>query len=304
MSKAEAVGDIIGYLNRGDFLVGERHHDRPFYIADNSIHADYAGFRLSSQFQPIVLNNNAWRQDVLRHTDSSVNTVAYEALLAVRTARGLLPFGDVLSPQSVFSLPDRNGEITLLDRLTRTLHALNFLIQDVPAQLHLNVHTDHLLAVDANHGHVFEQILRQCGLEPSAIVLEISEYCIRDKQRLRVAIANWQSRGYRIAADNFGRGHTQLARVLDLSIDILKIDRSLLLAAQHSRRGAESLARIAAACAERGVATVATAVETAAQQRLVEQAGIENSQGFLFAKPAPHCRAAVEFTAAELLAND
>jgi EAL domain-containing protein (putative c-di-GMP-specific phosphodiesterase class I) len=309
MSNAEVVGDIIGYLNSSDFNSGERHHDQPFYIADNSIHADYAGFRLSSQFQPIVLQQKVPQQNVLQQralqqnasepnisqiSDNDSHTVAYEALLAVRTTRGLLPLGDVLSPHSVFALPDCNGEITLLDRLTRTLHALNFLIQGVPADLHLNVHSDHLLAVDTDHGRVFERILRQCGLEPSAIVLEVSEYSIRDKARLRSAIANWQSRGYRIAADNFGLGHTQLARVLDLSIDILKIDRSLLQAAQQNRRAAEALAKIAMLCNEHGVRTIATAAETAVQQQLIEQSGIDYAQGFLFGSPAPDCQAALE----------
>jgi EAL domain-containing protein (putative c-di-GMP-specific phosphodiesterase class I) len=308
MNNAEAVGDIIGYLNRRDFSSGEQHHDRPFYIADGCIHANYAGFRLSSQFQPIVQQQSGQQQSVRqqnaqRQIDADTTTIAYEALLAVRTARGLTPFGDALSPQRIFSLPDRDGEITLLDRLTRTLHALNFLIQGVPAHLYLNVHTDHLLAVDTDHGRVFEHILRQCGLEPSAIVLEISEHSIRDKDRLRDAIVNWQSRGYRIAVDNFGRGHTQLARVLALPIDILKIDRSLLLAAQQSRRGANALARIVSISRARGAQVIATAIETTAQQQVIEQTGIDCAQGFLFGRPAPHCQAPLS-TSAAIRANE
>ncbi|HSB96367.1 MAG TPA: EAL domain-containing protein [Spongiibacteraceae bacterium] len=286
MSSAEAVGGIINYLNQREFekISPDSYHDRPFYTIEQRIHADYASFRLGSLFQPIV----QWDEHQRQYT-----TVAYEALLAAHTANGLTPLGHALTPLSVFALPNDNSEIIALDRLARTLHALNFLVQEPfennDVALHLNVDPHHLVAVTADHGRVFEQILRQCGLDPTAIVLEVSEHSIRDKVLLRAAIASWQSRGYRIAIDNFGREHQQLQRVLDLQPDFIKIDRSLLYAAEQNQRDRDPLAKIAAKTLAANIQIIATGIETIAQEQLAQQLGYDRLQGFLLGRPAQNC---------------
>lgn len=281
MSSIEAIDGIVGYLNQREFAASDDiYPDRPFYSIEQRIHADYAGLRLGTLFQPIVDAH-----------DEDLPAIAYEALLAVHTASGTAPLGQALSPESVFSLPHDNREIIALDRLARTLHALNFLLQDSSADLHLNVDPHHLVAVTADHGRVFEQILRQSGLDPSAIVLEVDEHRIRDRARLRIAIAGWQSRGYRIAIDNFGRGHQQLQRVLDLGPDLIKFDRSLLHAAALNRPQREQLARTAAKASAAGVRIVATGIETPEQLAAAQQTGFDALQGFLLGRPDSTCRA-------------
>jgi EAL domain-containing protein (putative c-di-GMP-specific phosphodiesterase class I) len=288
MSSAEAVGDIITYLNRREFgtagAISNAAHDRPLYSVDQRIHADYAGLRLDSLFQPVV-----------RVDDEVASIGGYEALLAIRTIAGLVPLGPALSPQSLFALPHNREEIIALDRLTRTLHALNFLIQGCNADLHLNVDPHHLVAVTADHGQVFEQILRQCGLDPTAIILEVSEHCIRDKARLRSAIASWQSRGYRIAIDNFNQPQ-QLQRVLGLRPDFIKLERGLLHAAAQHVRQRESLDRVVAGVQAAGVDVIAAGIETAGQYDLACKLGITRLQGFFLGRPAQDCKPTVTDT--------
>lgn len=284
MSSAEAVGGIISYLNQREFEPEksgpDAYHDRPLYSIEQRIHADYAGLRLSSLFQPIV------------HIVEEVPLIsAYEALLAAHTVNGLAPLGHALTPQSVFSLPNGNREIIALDRLARTLHALNFLVQENSADLHLNVDPHHLVAVTADHGRAFEQILRQCGLDPSSIVLEVPEHNIRDKACLRAAIASWQSRGYRIAVESFGREHLQLQRVLELQPDVIKFDRQLLYAAAQNRQDREVLSKLAAKALAAGIRIIATGIETAAHHELALELGFDRLQGFFLGRPAQDCLA-------------
>lgn len=281
MGNAEAIDGIIGYLNQREFAAAtaDIYPDRPFYGVGQQIHADYAGLRLGTLFQPLVAARGG-----------QLVSVAHEALLAVHTANGAAPLGQALTPQSVFALPHDNREIIALDRLARTLHALNFLLQESATDLHLNVDPHHLVAVTAEHGRVFEQILRQSGLDPTAIVLEVDEYRIRDRARLRIAIAGWQSRGYRIAIDNFGRGHQQLQRVLELGPDSIKFDRSLLHAAAKSVSQRDSLARLVARSRTAGVHTVATGLQSAEHVASAQQAGFDALQGFFLGRPDVACR--------------
>jgi EAL domain-containing protein (putative c-di-GMP-specific phosphodiesterase class I) len=287
MSNVEAVGGIINYLNQREFdqqRPNDDHrlyHDRPLYTVEQRIHADYAGFRLGSLFQPIMRRAN----------DGQYTVAAFEALLAAHTVNGLTRLGPLLTPQSVFALPNDSSEIVALDRLARTLHALNFLVQEPLIEeqgvdLHLNVDPHHLIAVSADHGRVFEQILRQCGLDPTAIVLEVAEHSIRNKSFLSAAIASWQSRGYRIAIDNFGREHQQLQRVLELRPDYIKVDRSLLYGAASYQRDRDLLEKILALTAAGNIRSIITGVETAAQQQLAEKIGFEYQQGVFLARPA------------------
>jgi EAL domain-containing protein (putative c-di-GMP-specific phosphodiesterase class I) len=287
MSSAEAVGDIITYLNRREFGTASTSsdaQDRPLYNAGQRIHADYAGLRLDSLFQPIV------------HAGQDTSSIGgYEALLAAQTSAGPTPLGPALSPQSIFALPHNREEIIALDRLARTLHALNFLVQGCNTDLHLNVDPHHLVAVTADHGQVFEQILRQCGLDPTAIILEVPEHCIRDKIRLRSAIASWQSRGYRIAIDNFNQPR-QLQRVLGLEPDFIKLGHGLLQGAAQNARQRETLDQLVSRTRAAGVDIIATGIETAGQYELARKLGIARLQGFFLGRPAQDCEQPVTDT--------
>ena len=267
----EAVGDLLAYLNQREFADGGG--DSPLYADRERIHARYAGRRLDTLFQPIVDLDEG-------------DAIGHEGLLRVHTP------GGTLAPEILFQQRADIAGITYLDRLARTLHALNFLVLELRGALHLNVHPHHLLAVSADHGHVFEGILRQCGLAPEQIVLEVAEHAVREKQRLRHAIAAWQAKGYRIAIDNFGRGHSQIARVLNLAPDIIKLDRRLLPAAEHHPRSRQPLAELSIRAGVRDIRVIATGIETAAQLALVRELRFGLGQGFLLGVPAADGNAA------------
>jgi EAL domain-containing protein (putative c-di-GMP-specific phosphodiesterase class I) len=282
IKSVETVRGIIEYLNQRSFEAGTDNngHDRPFDLGAENIHADYAGFQLGSLFQPIVrLTQN-----------NTLTIVAHEAFLAAHTETGILALGNVLSPNVVFALPKNDMEMVTLDRLARTLHTLNFLLQEAPNQLHLNVHPQHLLAVESDHGQVFEQILRQCGLEPTSIVLEIPEQSIKDKRQLRIALRGWQSRGYRIAFDQLNIANGWSDRTLELTPNIIKIEKSLIHSAEKNSRERNLLERLVAKASSQGIEAIATGIETRSQQTLAEALGFKEFQGYLHSRPASHCQ--------------
>lgn len=285
MSSVDALSEIIAYLNLREFSGescgngsvdgGDPAH--PLYARENRVNARYANFDLASRLQPIV-----------QLEDDSIS--AHEAFLQAQTPAGIVAIGRALAPENLFALPRDIGGITYLDRLTRTLHALNFLLQDTAGDLHLNVHPHHLLAVTGDHGRVFEAILQQCGLAPANIVLEVQEHSIRDRQKLARAIAAWQSRGYRIAVDNFGRDHLQIDRVLKLRPDLIKLDGSLLHECAASSQRAHVVKFIAESARATGIELIATGIETPQQRQLAEQIGARFGQGYLLGRPALDCR--------------
>lgn len=266
--------EVIGYLNRHEFFRSSS-ASGPLAMSSDRICAHYASLQLDSLFQPLF--------DI-----RSRRVAGHEALLAGQAGNDVSLLGSVLSPDRVFTLA-ANEDITFLDRLARTLHTLNFLLQHAGGFLHLNVHPHHLLAVSADHGRVFEGILKQCGLHTRQIVLEVAEHAVPDKQRLALAVAAWQEKGYHIAIDGFGRERASLRRVLKLRPQQLKLDRSVLRNILRSQRGLATLERVVREAQDAGVIVVATGVESPAVLDLLWQTGIARAQGYLFGRPQPYC---------------
>ncbi|ASK35545.1 diguanylate phosphodiesterase [Alcanivorax sp. N3-2A] len=148
------------------------------------VSADYAGLRLGTRFQPLLP----------LHPDQPYG---HEALLTVEGRAG------ALSPSAAFMLPTTGEEFVYLDRLCRTVHALNFLLQpNSGGLLGLNIHPRHLASVRGDHGLAFERILRQCGLQPEQVMLEIRHDASLDPADLTRAVASYRQHGYRIALDH------------------------------------------------------------------------------------------------------
>lgn len=268
--------EVLAYLNQRDFFRAGNNKDigKTLFSKHDRIRARYASFELDSLFQPIF--------DFKKR-----RVTGHEALLASVSSGGVSMVGNVLTPQRVFTLA-ANEDITFIDRLARTLHSLNYLLQGAKGLLHLNVHPHHLLAVSMDHGRVFEGILRQCGLETRNIVLEIPEYAVPEKKRLVDAVSAWQEKGYLIAIDNVGLEQAQISRVRKLKPDYLKIDRALINAALINARQKRVLEKVVQTASDDGIAVIATGIETHQQLDLLHEVAITIAQGFLFGRPQPY----------------
>jgi diguanylate cyclase (GGDEF)-like protein/PAS domain S-box-containing protein len=123
------------------------------------------------------------------------------------------------------------------------------------------------------------------GLDPSDIVLEVTETAVSDMpEQLEATLEAIRSLGIRIAVDDFGVGQSSLATLHALPIDILKIDRAIV-----QRIGFGDGAPVAAAVLNMarplGLATVAEGVETQAQMNWLVRHGCDEIQGFLLGRP-------------------
>jgi EAL domain-containing protein (putative c-di-GMP-specific phosphodiesterase class I) len=127
--------------------------------------------------------------------------------------------------------------------------------------------------------------LRAGGLEPSSLVLEVTESLIMLEPRKMIArLRALKELGVRLAIDDFGTGYSSLAYLQSLPVDILKIDRSFL----HDA-GAAGLSPLARGIVDLGRAMrlvmVAEGIEQPEQVAALRAAGCELGQGFHLARP-------------------
>ncbi len=94
-----------------------------------------------------------------------------------------------------------DDESVALDRLSRTLHAINFFNSEELRShtLHLNVHDRLLSAVSSNHGMAFRRILDSLELPLDQIVLQLPAVNARQNWMLNYVADNYRRNGFRIS---------------------------------------------------------------------------------------------------------
>ncbi|GAB3781089.1 sensor domain-containing protein [Nocardioides ungokensis] len=126
------------------------------------------------------------------------------------------------------------------------------------------------------------------GLTPADVLIEVTESAIMTDATYAVALlTRLRQRGFGVAVDDFGTGHSSLAYLRDLPLTVLKIDRSFVaeLTDDASARAiAASIIELARAV---GVTVVAEGVEKAADAELLRGLGCDAAQGWLWS-PAVH----------------
>jgi diguanylate cyclase (GGDEF)-like protein len=127
-------------------------------------------------------------------------------------------------------------------------------------------------------------LLRRCGLEPSRLILEITEHAlIKDPDAAAAQLRRLSRLGVRLAVDDFGTGYSSLAYLQQFPIDMLKIDRSFV--SDMARSGSSLAAAIVQIAHTLGLVPIAEGVETDAQVAELRELGCDLAQGFLLGRP-------------------
>jgi diguanylate cyclase (GGDEF)-like protein len=129
-------------------------------------------------------------------------------------------------------------------------------------------------------------ILLASGLSPRRLELELTESAFLDKSgECKRNIDELRAMGVRIALDDFGTGFSSLARLHEMEVDRIKIDRSFVHGFGNANGDEAIVQAIVDLARAKGLKTTAEGVETASQQELLESIGCDELQGFLFSKP-------------------
>jgi EAL domain-containing protein (putative c-di-GMP-specific phosphodiesterase class I) len=131
-------------------------------------------------------------------------------------------------------------------------------------------------------------MIADLDLQPwlSRLVVELTErQALSDLGRSAIAAARLL--GISVALDDFGTGHSGLSQFVGLDLDILKIDRSLLLPVLGNRTAARMLRGIVALAAALRMRTIAEGVESWEQAFFLRAAGLDYGQGFFWSPAVP-----------------
>jgi diguanylate cyclase (GGDEF)-like protein len=124
------------------------------------------------------------------------------------------------------------------------------------------------------------------GIDPRCAVFEITESAAIDNATAARKMLDFlREKGVRIALDDFGTGHSNLSRLVDLPIDIVKIDRIFVSRLPGNTKRRAIVSALLSLARELGFEVIAEGVETAEQLQALIELGVPMAQGYYLGHP-------------------
>jgi predicted signal transduction protein with EAL and GGDEF domain len=209
--------------------------------------------------------------------------LAFEALLRWRHPT----HGDI-APDAFIPLAEQTGAIHHIGRWalrTACHHAASMPAGPTgPISVSVNVSARQLTS-----DRLVDDVLLATSLSdlaPRRLILEITETAVVDdptaaERNLRTLAGC----GVRIAVDDFGTGHSTLAYLRQLPVDVIKIDRTFVEGVGEDSQDTAIVSGVIAMARALGTLAIAEGVETVAQRDRLVELGCTHGQGWLYAQP-------------------
>jgi len=233
-------------------------------------HAPVEARRVTTHFQPIF---SVRRRSV----------VGLEAL-----SRGVGPTGNLIPPTTLFKLAAAEriaGPIEDLCResAVRSFHRLRARPDDLLLFLNLDLtSTSKPSALSAQ----LEALIRGAGLDPRNVGVEFLESRLDDVHRFGELATALHARGFLVALDDVGAGHSNLDRIPLFRPDVIKIDRSLVTGVDADFYKQETFKSLVNLSRRIGALVVAEGIETEAEAVTALELGADLLQGFFLGRPS------------------
>lgn len=286
-----------------------------FCTADQLEHIDelpkQADIAMYTAKQPGRARIALYGEDTERASQTLVASRETSALFQALASPGMIE----MHYQAIFSLPGR--QVDYYEALARIRYHGDLIMPGaflpVVSSRRLETEFDlavlHQLDIDLSSG----QLPTGCGISlnlsaqsisrPEVVsqLLELSRHNARHPLMLEITetslitqmveVSNYlellRTVNYRIAMDDFGTGYSPLRYLVDLPVDVVKFDISLVNKLGQDNRAGQVVADFARMMSEVGYSLVAEGVETETVLRKVESLGIAHAQGYLLARPVP-----------------
>jgi diguanylate cyclase (GGDEF)-like protein/PAS domain S-box-containing protein len=227
--------------------------------------------QISLAYQPIV--------------DMTLDTITgYEALV-----RWTHPERGVIAPSTFVPVAEESGLVMALGRWvlrTACRQASVWNARSPHAPITVTVNLSGRQLQDEGLAFDVDVALRESGLDPSRLILEMTESVIMHESAVALArLHELKALGVRIAIDDFGTGYSSLSHLQQFPVDILKIDQSFLHRMHQGPTDAALIRTIIALAKLLSLRTIAEGVEDCEQQQQLRDLGCDSAQGYLFGRP-------------------
>jgi EAL domain-containing protein (putative c-di-GMP-specific phosphodiesterase class I) len=265
-----------------------------FVMFDNRMHED-ALLRMAMENDlRIALDDDQFRlvYQPIVHLGSG-RTCGFEALI-----RWQHPTKGVVSPLDFIPLAEEIGIIVTIGEWVLREACLELARwRRLPelGDLFISVNLSRKQLTYPNLVERISDIIREAGLPPTAIKLEITESAIMEDMNHAVAVlSRIRDLGIDLHIDDFGTGYSSLSCLHHLPVTGMKIDRSFINNVVDNPDYAAVVNAIVTLAHNLRLGLIAEGVETAGQMSMLKAMGCDLAQGYYFQRPIP-CDQALEY---------
>jgi len=210
------------------------------------------------------------------------NIVGVEALI-----RWVHPEKGMISPAEFIPLAEETGLIIPIGEwVLRTACRQNKIWQEAgmpPIIMSINFSVRQLY--QPNLIEMIETILKETGMSPEYLDIEITESMLIDSEQGMKALQKLKKIGVQISLDDFGTGYSSLQYLKNYPIDKLKIDQSFVRSSTFDKYDETIVQTIIIMAHQLGLEVVAEGVELKEHLALLQRNSCNEAQGYLFSKP-------------------
>jgi diguanylate cyclase (GGDEF)-like protein len=218
------------------------------------------------------------------------------------------PDRGLIAPGRFIEIAEENGAILSIGRwvLRETCTQAGRWLREglAPASMFFGVNVSAREVQQPGFVEGVRDTLRETGLEPTNLVLEITETALLRATPSTIAtLADLRTMGVRTVIDDFGTGYFSLSHLRQFPIDILKIAGEFVQDADADPKSPALARAIIAMGRSMSMATVAEGIETAEQAASMRALGCTYGQGFFFSYPLSDAAVVTAFAADRLAAE-
>jgi diguanylate cyclase (GGDEF)-like protein len=269
-----------------------RNADLAMYVAKASPLASYEVY--DDEMHDRALERLELEVDLRDAVATDGITVAYQPIVSMDTgavtgvevlARWEHPRRGSIPPERFIPIAERTGVIGRVgEKVFTEACRIARRLQPIRPGLTTTVNLSPVQLADPALASTFAEIVRREGVDPSMLVLEVTESGLM--QDVAVAAERLQDLkriGVRVAVDDFGVGHSSLSYLRNFPVDVLKLDKSFI---EGLADGGATLARAVIQLGRMlGLDVIAEGVESREQLNELLVLGCRSGQGYLFARP-------------------
>lgn len=199
------------------------------------------------------------------------------------------PQRGVILPSDFIPVAEETGLITQIDRyvLRQACSQMRKWQESLPStrqmKISVNISCKHFM-----QAMIVEQvldILRETGLDPYSLKLEITESVMMERGEYTMSVLEQlRLAGIELSLDDFGTGYSSLSYIHRFPVSTLKIDQSFIKRIGGAQNG-EIVRAVIALARNLGMEVVAEGIETTAQLDQLRELNCEQGQGYYFSVP-------------------
>ncbi len=208
-----------------------------------------------------------------------------EALMRLKLERTGMVFPDRFIP-----LAEEYGYIHVLTEiiLNKTCRQVGRLMEQHYAVTRVSVNVSVLELKLDRFCEDITRVIKRNGIPGDKIAIELTESMTdSDFILMKDKISQLREQGIKFYLDDFGTGYSNLERIMGLPFDIIKFDRSLVVACGASERSQRIVHGLANMLAQLDYAVLFEGVETADDEAMCEDMSASYLQGYKYSKPVP-----------------